>query len=254
MILKLPYSHPILSADSASQVSALWTKEVPLVIDGPPLRPPRRGSLEKGRGRCRRPTAPSSPWAKPAATSAHDSAKRGADNGGWSRDRAEGCRPTPLARRARFAAPPRGTAKFQPVSEILQICGGCRHVRSRIPMRNTQARGRAPNSPANPLPTGSYSAAAKPSQITSKSLTCSSFLSPSRGILGAESVFFPAGREMRQGHPSPDTRCASSAYRRPTQNLRVRNRPTEADGNFCSEALPDYSGIRAKPVKQRAGG
>jgi len=32
MIIKLPNSHSILSADSASQVSALWTKEVPLVI------------------------------------------------------------------------------------------------------------------------------------------------------------------------------------------------------------------------------
>jgi len=121
-------------------------------------------------------------------------------------------------------------------------------------MRNTQARGRAPNSPANPLPTASYSAVAKPSQIISKSLTRNSFLAPSRGISGAESVFLPAGREMRKGHPSLDTRGASSAYRRPMQNLRVRNRPTEADGNFRSEALPDYFGIRPKPVKRRVGG
>ena len=75
-------------------------------------------------------------------------------------------------------------------------------------MRNSQAdpthkggggrsRGRVSNSPANPLPTAFYSAAARLGQIVSKLLIRNIFSMSRGGALGAEKGFLPEGREVR---------------------------------------------------------
>jgi hypothetical protein len=75
-------------------------------------------------------------------------------------------------------------------------------------MRNSQAdstpggdggpsRDRVSNSPANPLPTAFYSAAARLGQIVSKLLIGSIFSMSRGGISGAERRFLPEGREVR---------------------------------------------------------
>ena len=59
------------------------------------------------------------------------------------------------------------------------------------------SRGRVSNSPANPLPTAFYSAAARLGQIVSKLLISNIFSMPRGGTLGAEKRFVPEGREVR---------------------------------------------------------
>src|SRR5437899_5564786 len=59
------------------------------------------------------------------------------------------------------------------------------------------SRGRVSNSPANPLPTAFYSAAARLGQIVSKLLIDHIFSMSRWGTSGAEKRFLPEGREVR---------------------------------------------------------
>ena len=62
-------------------------------------------------------------------------------------------------------------------------------------MIDTQARGRASNSAANPLPSAPNSAAGQLRQIAPKRLTPLRFSTPRGRILEAERCFLPAVRE-----------------------------------------------------------
>jgi len=69
-------------------------------------------------------------------------------------------------------------------------------------MRHSQAKGRRSNSPANPLPIAFYGPEfrCEPAhQIVTKLMTCLRFSMPRGRFSSAETVFSPAGREMRDG-------------------------------------------------------
>jgi hypothetical protein len=86
-------------------------------------------------------------------------------------------------------------------------------------VRNTQARGRVPNSPANPLPTAIYSLkfrCRQIGQIVFKALICERFLTLGWPVPRAEEHVFPAVREMRcklSCHPTPSRRLRGTVVR-----------------------------------------
>src|SRR6516225_2884783 len=83
-------------------------------------------------------------------------------------------------------------------------------------MRHSQAKGRRSNSPANPLPIAFYGPEfrCEPAhQIVTKLMTCLRFSMPRGRFSSAETVFSPAGREMRDGAFAGMTGNATLSFR-----------------------------------------